>query len=105
MTKTVWKWRNRRTGAEGYQSHKPALANESIYEWKQVPAADLLRLDVAGNVKPEATLLEREAVLALNDVKAWLDDPGNTPLPVDVRVRIDAVLMMAEQRRIGLARG
>jgi hypothetical protein len=61
--------------------------------------------DVAGNVKLEASVLEREAVRLLNTVKAWYDSDGNERLPAQVLDYIEAVLMMAEQRRTGLTKG
>ena len=57
-------------------------------------------LDAAGNPKLEPTLLERIAIEALNEVKAWRDSDGNEPFPLDTRMKVDAVLMTYEQRRI-----
>lgn len=34
----VWHWRNRVTGATGWQSTKPLNANQELYEWKWVAA-------------------------------------------------------------------
>jgi hypothetical protein len=61
--------------------------------------------DVAGYVKPAASVLEREAVRLLNAVKAWRDSEGNEPFPSDLVMWIDALLMMAEQRRTNLTEG
>lgn len=60
------------------------------------------QIDAAGNAKPEASFLEREAVRLLNAVKAWRDCDGNDGFPDEVRLHIDALLMTAELRRTGL---
>lgn len=61
--------------------------------------------DPSGAPKIQATLIEQQAVRALNMVKAWRDSDGNEPFPHEARELIDALLMMAEQRRIGLTSG
>lgn len=55
-------------------------------------------LDAAGQPKLEATILERVAVEALNEVKAWLDSDLKAPFPD--RTKIEAALMLYEQRRV-----
>lgn len=59
-----------------------------------------IALDAAGQPKPKATVLEQQSVQLLNTIKA---SPAFDQLPVEVRMSTDAVLMMAEQRRTGLA--
>lgn len=95
------KWRDGRHHAEiecdaiGYtQLTDPVL--------KLQVTIDEHKLDPAGRVMPPATLLEQQAVRALNMVKAWRDSDGNVPFPHEARELIDAVLMTAEQRRTGL---
>ena len=59
-------------------------------------------LDAAGAPKAEATLLERTAIEALNEVKAWADSNGvsSRALPQATREKIDATLMLYEARRV-----
>ena len=59
-------------------------------------------VDASGTPKPAATLLEQQAVQLLNAVKA---SPQFDRLHIDLRIGIDAVLMMAEQRRTKLTPG
>ncbi|WP_349745350.1 hypothetical protein [Roseateles cavernae] len=64
------------------------------------PAPPTLALDAAGQPKLKATVLEQQAVQLLNTIKA---SPAFYQLPLQVIMSTDAVLMMAEQRRTGIA--
>jgi hypothetical protein len=55
--------------------------------------------DAAGFPMPAPTVLERLAIEALNEVKAWRDSDGNEGFPASTRDKVDAVLMTYEQRR------
>lgn len=56
-------------------------------------------LDVAGQPKLRPTLIESVMTQVLNDTKSWLDDEGRSEFPVDLQIRIDAILLTFEQRR------
>lgn len=60
-----------------------------------------VELDVAGNPKAELTVLEDQAITVLNTIKGMVDG-GFIHLPVEVQMKIDAVLMMATVRRVGV---
>lgn len=60
-----------------------------------------VELDPAGNPKLELTVLERKAIDLLNSIKAATDG-GIIELPITMQINIDAVLMMATVRRIGV---
>lgn len=51
-----------------------------------------------GDVSAYRSPIFTEAITALNCVKAWRDCDGNTGFPIDVRERIDAILMAYELR-------
>jgi hypothetical protein len=59
-------------------------------------------LDASGAPKIEPTFFEVQCIRVLNNVKAWRDSEGNEPFPQEAREMIDALLMTAEQRRIGV---
>lgn len=48
---------------------------------------------------PYRTVLDDQAMVLLNSVKAWHDSEENVPFPLDVRMRMDAVLLAVEVRR------
>lgn len=52
------------------------------------------------DTKFEPTILEQFAIEALNEVKAWRDSDGNEGFPEETRIKVEAVLMTYEQRRI-----
>lgn len=64
---------------------------------------EVVELDPAGEPKLEPTLLETQAVGALNSIKAWLDSEGGEPFPAGAREQMEIVLLMASVRRVGFA--
>jgi hypothetical protein len=65
------------------------------------PPLKKMQLDPAGAPKLEMTILEAQAVMLLNELKAAADG-DLIQLPVEMRVKIDALLMMATVRRVGV---
>lgn len=62
-------------------------------------------VDAAGNPKPKANILESALIGTLNQVKAWADSEASAPLPREILMRVDAVLMTAEMRRTDIGKG
>lgn len=58
------------------------------------------QIDPAGNPKEPLSVLEREALKLLGTVQ-MLDGSDQFKLPIELRMGIDAVLMMASVRRLG----
>lgn len=65
------------------------------------PSLKKVEFDVAGNPKLELTVLERESINVLNTVAA-LPDEVLIVIPVELRMRVNAVLAMASMRRVGV---
>lgn len=59
-------------------------------------------LDAAGIPKLELTVLESEALKALNLVKAWADSDRSTAFPEEAHMGADLVLNLAQLRRKGV---
>ena len=59
-------------------------------------------LDPAGVPKLPLTVLEALALDACNLVKAWAESDRRAPFPEEAHMKVDAVLMMAAQRRKGV---
>lgn len=86
---------------------EPMPASETMFKYHGYsgpcpkPPLKKVELDVAGNQKLELTVLEREAINVLNTVAA-LPDAVLAVIPVELRMRVDAVLAMASVRRVGV---
>lgn len=86
---------------------EPMPAGETMFKYHGYsgpcpkPPLKKVEFDVAGNPKLELTVLEREAINALNTLAA-LPDEVLTVIPVELRMRVDAVLAMASVRRVGV---
>ena len=65
------------------------------------PPLKKVELDVAGNPKMELTVLESQAIKVLNSIAA-LPEEVLVQMPVSIRMNVDAVLMMASVRRVGV---
>jgi hypothetical protein len=65
------------------------------------PPLKKVQLDPAGQPKMELTVLESQAIQVLNSIRAA--DDAFSLLPVEVQMRLDAVLAMATVRRVGVA--
>ena len=65
------------------------------------PPLKKVELDPAGEPKLELTVLEREAIRTLNIIKAATDGEI-VLLPTEIRMAVDAVLLMASVRRVGV---
>ena len=64
------------------------------------PPLKKVQLDPAGVPKVDLTVLEQQAVMVLNSIKA-ASDGELIQLPEEIRMRVDAVLLMASVRRVG----
>ena len=65
------------------------------------PPLKKVELAPAGEPKLELTVLEREAIRTLNIIKAATDGEI-VLLPTEIRMAVDAVLLMASVRRVGV---
>lgn len=63
------------------------------------PPLKKVELDPAGVPKLEMTMLEAQAVMLLNELKST-SDGDLIQLPVEMQMKIDALLMMATVRRV-----
>jgi hypothetical protein len=62
-------------------------------------AAAQPELDAAGHPKLTPTILEQNAIIALNGTQAWLDSDRKAPFPDEIDTLIRAVILTFEQRR------
>lgn len=65
------------------------------------PPLKKVELDPTGQPKLELTVLENQAIKVLNSIAA-LPDEVLVQIPVSIRMNVDAVLMMATVRRVGV---
>lgn len=70
-----------------------------VYTFRRAVGTKGVAEDPAGFPKFLPTVLERIAIQALNEVKAWRDSDGNEGFPEHTRTLVDAALMTYEQRR------
>lgn len=87
---------------------EPMEAEESMFKYHgslgpcpKPPFKKPVPLDAAGVRKEELTLIERESISVLGIVQ-MLSDAGTIKLPPELSVRIEAILLTASQRRIGV---
>lgn len=74
---------------------------EQALEASEAVELQAQELDAAGVPKLELTVLERHALATLNSIAA-LPDEALAQIPVSLRMNIDAALMMASMRRVGV---
>jgi hypothetical protein len=78
------------------------LVHDDVLPWPSYGVDE--ELDAAGVPKLPLTLLEQQAIAALNMIKAWRDmgGDGNVPFPDQARQNMEAALMLATMRRKGV---
>lgn len=98
----VWFWQGDGTDHPESMSNSMVVVIRAPDLRRAIAASSATDLDVAGAPKLDATLLESEAIEVMNTIKALADGDSLRDLPVEIRGRIDALLLMAATRRKGV---
>lgn len=97
----VWIERGHQSFMLAYDDQEPGQLEWYAGQLRRV-LAESREPDAAGAPKLSMTVLENVAVDACNAVKAWADSDRHAPFPESAHMLVEAVLMLATQRRKGV---